>query len=107
VDRPLSYEGRQATYGRRHLLQLVAIKLLQQQGLSLAQVQQALSGQPDERLEAALAQSLGRPTPPPPLAPLYAAGVGPGLTLVVDPSVHADPAALAARVAAFLRSPVR
>lgn len=40
VDRPLGYDGRTAIYSTRHLLQIVAIKRLQQRGASLSQVQQ-------------------------------------------------------------------
>lgn len=43
VDRPLEMRGRTAFYGAKHLLQLVAIKRLQAQGLSLEQVQQQLA----------------------------------------------------------------
>ena len=42
LKKPLRYEGRNAIYGYHHLLQLIAIKLLQRQGLSLAQIQTAL-----------------------------------------------------------------
>jgi DNA-binding transcriptional MerR regulator len=42
LQKPLRYEGRNAIYGYHHLLQLIAIKLLQHQGLSLAQIQRAL-----------------------------------------------------------------
>src|SRR5262249_5101766 len=41
---------RTALYGRRHLLQLVAIKRLQARGLSLAQVQEELLGLPTTAL---------------------------------------------------------
>ncbi len=44
VDRPAGMRGRTALYGRRHLLQLVAIKRLQAEGLTLAQVQAELAG---------------------------------------------------------------
>jgi hypothetical protein len=47
LDRPAEMRGRTALYGTRHLLQLVAIKRLQAQGLSLAQVQSRLTGAPD------------------------------------------------------------
>jgi DNA-binding transcriptional MerR regulator len=50
IDRPAAMRGRTALYGPRHLLQLVAIKRLQSQGLTLAEVQQQLLG----RTEAAL-----------------------------------------------------
>src|SRR4051812_2586994 len=52
LDRPAELRGRTALYARRHLLQLVAIKKLQARGLSLAEVQRALVGQPDAALEA-------------------------------------------------------
>jgi DNA-binding transcriptional MerR regulator len=44
VDRPSGTRGRTALYGRRHVLQLVAIKRLQAQGHSLAEIQAALGG---------------------------------------------------------------
>ena len=40
IDRPAEMRGRTAFYGRRHLLQLVAIKKLQARGRSLAEIQQ-------------------------------------------------------------------
>jgi DNA-binding transcriptional MerR regulator len=54
--------GRVAYYGRRHLLQLVAIKRLQARGLSLAQVQEQLLGLSDNNLEqlAAVRADLAR-----------------------------------------------
>src|SRR5437763_13371750 len=51
IDRPAEWRGRTALYGRRHLLQLVSIKRLQAQGLSLAQLQEALLGLTDAALE--------------------------------------------------------
>jgi DNA-binding transcriptional MerR regulator len=50
VDPPLSRRGRQATYGPRHLMQLVAIKRLQADGRSLAEIQHLLAGLPDAEL---------------------------------------------------------
>jgi DNA-binding transcriptional MerR regulator len=50
IDRP-ALRGRTALYGRRHLLQLVAIKRLQAEGSSLAEVQGALQGVPLSTLE--------------------------------------------------------
>jgi DNA-binding transcriptional MerR regulator len=50
IDRATRMLGRTALYGRRHLLQLVAIKRLQAQGLSLTELQQRLLGLPDSRL---------------------------------------------------------
>jgi DNA-binding transcriptional MerR regulator len=51
LDRAFEMRGRTALYGRRHLLQLVAIKKLQARGQSLAEVQAALAGQTDAGLE--------------------------------------------------------
>lgn len=51
LDRPAKLRGRTALYARRHLLQLVAIKRLQADGLSLAAVQERLAGAGDDALE--------------------------------------------------------
>ncbi len=50
VDRPAEMRGRTALYGRRHLLQLVAIKRLQSRGRTLAEIQAELSGATDRTL---------------------------------------------------------
>jgi DNA-binding transcriptional MerR regulator len=50
VDRPTMH-GRKAVYSRRHLLQVVAIKRLQAEGLPLAQIQAELAGADDDTLE--------------------------------------------------------
>jgi DNA-binding transcriptional MerR regulator len=50
LDRPATLSGRTALYGRRHLLQLVAIKRLQARGLTLAELQEQLLGLTDARL---------------------------------------------------------
>src|SRR6478672_5570084 len=50
LDRPAEMRGRTALYGRRHLLQLVAIKRLQARGLTLAEVQRQVVGQTDTAL---------------------------------------------------------
>jgi DNA-binding transcriptional MerR regulator len=50
LDRPAAMRGRTALYGSRHLLQLVAIKRLQAQGLSLAGVQERVLGKSDAAL---------------------------------------------------------
>jgi DNA-binding transcriptional MerR regulator len=52
LDRPAAMRGRTAFYGRRHLLQLVAIKRLQAEGHTLAEVQARLAGLPQSALEA-------------------------------------------------------
>jgi DNA-binding transcriptional MerR regulator len=50
VDPPVSFRGRTALYGPRHLWQLVAIKRLQARGLTLTEVQQRLLGLTDAKL---------------------------------------------------------
>jgi DNA-binding transcriptional MerR regulator len=70
LDRPGEMRGRTALYGRRHLLQLVAIKRLQAQGMTLQQVQERLLGRPDRELEAIArlrdeAAAAEAPAPPP------------------------------------------
>jgi DNA-binding transcriptional MerR regulator len=50
LDPPAEMRGRKAFYGRRHLVQLVAVKRLQARGLSLAQVQETLAGIDDRAL---------------------------------------------------------
>jgi DNA-binding transcriptional MerR regulator len=52
VDPPLSRRGRVARYGRRHLLQLVAVKRRQAEGRSLAEIQAELTGATDDTLAA-------------------------------------------------------
>ena len=60
LDRPTFSGGRVARYGPRHLWQLVAIKRLQAQGLTLAEIQVRLAGATDEHLRrmAALPEGL-------------------------------------------------
>jgi DNA-binding transcriptional MerR regulator len=55
LDRPAIGPGRVARYGPRHLLQLVAIKRLQAQGMPLAEIQQRLAGATDDQLRQAAA----------------------------------------------------
>ena len=103
IDRPAAMRGRTALYGRRHLLQLVAIKRLQAEGRSLAEVQARLVGLTDTALEtlARLPANLdeaprGEPEPPPrraerfwtaapaPVArPLLAVPLADGVTLLL------------------------
>lgn len=54
LDRP-SIAGRQARYGTRHVLQLLAIKALQGASLPLGEIQARLYGRSDAELEATLA----------------------------------------------------
>jgi DNA-binding transcriptional MerR regulator len=103
VDRPLRYEGRTALYGFRHLLQVVAVKLLQAQGHSLAQAQRALAGTATSALEEAVRTSLGAPAPPaatrgPASRSLVAAEIAPGVTVLIDPAVIRDPCEVLTRL---------
>jgi DNA-binding transcriptional MerR regulator len=68
IDRPAELRGRTAYYGRKHLLQLVAIKRLQARGLALADVQQRLLGLGENEL-APLAQLPDGVAPPAPALP--------------------------------------
>lgn len=52
LDRPVDMRGRTALYGPRHLRQLVAIKRLQAQGQSLAEIQEILAGASPRKLAA-------------------------------------------------------
>jgi hypothetical protein len=106
LDRP-EVRGRVAYYGRRHLLQVVAIKRLQAGGATLAQVQETLAGATTATLERiadlppeaapAPARQFWRSPPAPapaggPPAPdagvVGAVRLAPGVTLVLD---GADP----------------
>jgi len=63
VDRPSIVE-REARYGRRHVLQLVAVKALQARGLPLAEIQARLYGRSNSELEtllSAVSQDQARP----------------------------------------------
>jgi hypothetical protein len=60
IDRPAEMRGRTALYGRRHLLQLVAIKRLQARGVSLAELQEHLVGLTGAALERLARVPAGR-----------------------------------------------
>ena len=91
LDRP-GFQGREARYGRRHLVQLVAIKALQAQGLSLASIQQRLYGRSEAEL-AAFAQELAAEAarasgqiklPAAAFRTVHEVQLAPGLKLVVE-----------------------
>lgn len=54
LDRP-RMEGREAFYGYRHVLQILAIKALQGTSMNLSEIQKRLYGRSDRELEAILA----------------------------------------------------
>ena len=68
IDRPAEMRGRTALYGRRHLLQLVAIKRLQARGAALVEIQRQLVGLTDAALRR-LAKLPAEPDAPPEAAP--------------------------------------
>lgn len=67
LDRPSAFRGRTALYGPRHLLQAVAVKRRQAEGMALAQIQAELSGATDTMLHrlARLPAHLLADAPPP------------------------------------------
>ncbi|MCC7073779.1 MAG: MerR family transcriptional regulator [Deltaproteobacteria bacterium] len=118
LDPPCSFVRRKARYGEIHLLQLVAVKRLQQGGLSLADIQAQLTGAHRSRLRtiARLPEAPTGPTAPlredgghfwrrrpRELEPVRAVRVAPGITLLIDaPASLSD--ADAAALAAWLRA---
>ncbi len=60
--------GTAATYGYRHLLQLLAIKLRQMEGVTLTAIERDLAESPGDVLEKRVAASLGTVPPPEELA---------------------------------------
>jgi DNA-binding transcriptional MerR regulator len=108
VDRPLAYRGRTALYGRRHLLQVVAVKRRQAEGRSLAEIQAELAGATDRTLrelaqidldDISDAQPPSRPRfwaePPPPPASTepdlrYGVPLHPSVTLMLHGQPDAD-----------------
>jgi DNA-binding transcriptional MerR regulator len=107
IDRP-RIEGRQARYGERHLLQLLAIKALQALDLPLAQIQQRLYGRSDAELKAlvesvaAQAKDAVQATPLPAVR-LREVAIEPGVRLIVEEGWQLrEPAALEGKIRAAL-----
>ncbi len=106
LDRPAIVD-RQARYGPRHVLQLLAIKALQGQGMPLAEVQARLYGRSNAELEALLEGARAAPSARP--APARAivwreVTIEPGLKLLVQEgwAPGGDPASLEERIRAAL-----
>ena len=101
LDRAAEMRGRTAYYGRRHVLQLVAIKQLQATGLSLEQVQQKLAGATTRKLvdlaglptdfwDRPLLKKVSRNEPPmPAAAPLAAVQIAERANFWAAPAVPA------------------
>lgn len=122
LDRPVEVRGRRAYYGPRHLLQAVAVKALQAEGLPLQEIQHRLAGRSDEELRRLSARPSAtrfwRTAPAPVAVPAVvsaaaaadapvlagapsltvpepvAVRLAPGLTLVIDPLRAPAPAEL-------------
>lgn len=92
VDRPAAMRGRTALYVRRHLLQLVAVKRLQAEGLSLARIQRELAGATNAQLERVARIP---PAEDPATAPVVTAAATPRRAFWKQAD-HPTPAALAA-----------
>ncbi|HXF58729.1 MAG TPA: MerR family transcriptional regulator [Candidatus Saccharimonadales bacterium] len=105
VDRPSIVE-REARYGRRHVLQLVAVKALQARGLPLAEIQARLYGRSNSELEtllSAVSQDQARPAGVRALR-WREVTVEPGLKVMVEDgwAPRLSPAALEERIRAAL-----
>jgi len=105
VDRP-SIVQREARYGHRHVLQLVAIKALQARGLPLAEIQARLYGRSNSELEtllSAVSQERPRPAGVRPLR-WREVTVEPGLKVMVEDAwaPRSSSAALEERIRAAL-----
>lgn len=91
LDRPVQMFGRTALYGRKHLLQLVAIKRLQSQGLSLQEIQQRLLGLSERQLAAIAELPVGGGASRPPF--WKRSGLPPQRTQSLPPEAAAVPTA--------------
>jgi DNA-binding transcriptional MerR regulator len=106
VERPRIVD-REARYGRRHVLQLVAIKALQARGLPLAEVQKSLYGRSNSQLEMLLnTVTIGRPPQSQALPTVRwkEVTIEPGVKLMVEEhwSPGTSPATLEDRIRAAL-----
>jgi len=88
VDRPLGYDGGVAQYGPRHLLQLLAIKVLQAEYLPLPEIQKHLYGRSEGELQDIVDAATRTEVAPSETAPRVEAWLTrqalPGLRLIVE-----------------------
>jgi DNA-binding transcriptional MerR regulator len=108
LDRP-GIENRQARYGRRHVLQLLAIKALQSAAIPLAEIQARLYGRSEAELEALLGavEKSGGPREQRARPVVWReVTIEPGLKILAEASwsSDADSTALVDRIGAALRS---
>ncbi|MBS2025631.1 MAG: MerR family transcriptional regulator [Deltaproteobacteria bacterium] len=87
LDRP-ALDGRSARYGQKHLLQLVAIKALQAEGLPLSDIQSRLYGRGEGELkqlaDLLVAKAREIEPPAPSLRTVTEIVLAPGMKLVVE-----------------------
>ena len=107
IAKPVRYNGRNAVYSYRHLLQLLCVKRLQEEGHPLAMVQNALAGKTLTDLESSLATVASQTSPPGPSAlpapqALVASEVRPGILVIIDPRLVANPQSALERIAEAL-----
>ncbi len=108
VDRPVIVD-RQARYGDRHRLQLVAIKALQGAGLPLAEIQRRVYARSNTELEAMVSSLARIPEPTgrrPTATRWFELTLEPGIRLMVEESRLGSglPADLDARIRAAVTS---
>ncbi|MEU8385521.1 MerR family transcriptional regulator [Streptosporangium sp. NPDC048865] len=77
LDPPLARRGRVAVYGRRHLLQIVAVKRRQSDGRTIAEIQAELAGATDQALESIAGLPEHTPEHPSPSPPARTGSPGP------------------------------
>lgn len=99
LDRPLSWRGRTALYGERHLLQVLAIKRLQLAEWTIAAIQERLIAVDDHDLAAIATASTHLPSPHP-IAPTQESAPA------SVPAASVAPAPSARRRSAFWAAPV-
>jgi DNA-binding transcriptional MerR regulator len=106
LDRP-TIENRQARYAQRHLLQLIAIKVLQSLDLPLARIQELMYGRSDAELQQLIDSNPApqKTEPAPPALILREVVVEPGLRLVANEDwAPMDEAALERKLRAAIRA---
>jgi DNA-binding transcriptional MerR regulator len=88
VDKPLGYDGGVARYGKRHLLQLLAVKTLQAGFLPLPQIQKRLLGRSDAELqkmvEKAPSARVAAPSPRTEMETWTVRSLAPGVSIVLQ-----------------------
>ncbi|MBI4861786.1 MAG: MerR family transcriptional regulator [Candidatus Riflebacteria bacterium] len=115
VDQPTGKRGTFALYSGMHLLQILAIKKLQAQYLTIRKIQELIHGRSPDELQELLGESVRleelvvRPSPVKAGAPWLRHELGPGIELHVKQGFTVDPSELQEildTVAGILKKPV-